>query len=262
MTRKLSDDLRPEVGVYCEIDTLLDTRLATLYEVHPDLVPKVLSEKYIERHRDEFLPITDEQFSFLYENRNAETLAHALPTMAVRMAKEMCLKLMRDAASSPHLSGTALTINIYPYKLTEDEITYLIATFAKSMSGYIDVRVIDKSPEELTPAYCNQNFGGMFMYDCSKWLDAHAKNDSFRTNPMTGVTLFIPMIRFGPKATQEQLNLLKQSPYNEFRLFEIQASPIITINCLNTAMFCIDLEEFNKRNNKTTEEKTPETPTQ
>ncbi len=257
MTRKQSDDNRPEVGVYCDIDTLLDTRLATLYEIHPDLVPKVLSEGYTDRHRDEFLPITDDQFSFLYQHRNADTLAHALPTMVVRMAKEMCLKLMKQAATSPHLSGTALTINIHPYKLTEDEVTFLIATFAKSMSGYIDVRVIDKSPEQLTPAYCNQNFGGMFMYDCSTWLDAHAKNESFKTNPMTGVTLFIPMIRFGPKPTQEQLNTLKQSPYNEFRLFEIQASPIITINCLNTAMFCLDLDELEKRN-KAAEQKTTE----
>lgn len=241
-----SADPRPEVGVYCELDCLVDTRLSTLYDVLPDLVPAVLAKGYTKRDRDEFQAISQTEFKFLYDNRTSETLANAPATPVVRMVKEMCLKLMGNAASTPHLSGTALTINIHPYKLTDDEIRFLIASMADTMKGYVDVRIIDMGPAMLTPAYCNQHFGAMFMYDCGPWLDVHAKSEAFKHDPMTGVTLFIPMILHSPPPDEETKNLMTQTGMNPFRSFEIQASPFLTVNSLITEMFSVDLEIYNK----------------
>lgn len=42
-------------GIYVELDCLLDTRLATLFQIKNELVDIVLSQGYLQREEDVFL---------------------------------------------------------------------------------------------------------------------------------------------------------------------------------------------------------------
>lgn len=247
MTKKVSDDFRKEVGVYADIDTLLDSRLATLFEILPELVEDSMSRGYLTRDRDEFRGISQEDFKYIYEARTAKTLAHSIPTVVCRMVKEMCVKLLSNSLVDHRIGKTALFVNVHPYQLSEDEIKVLIASLAELMNGYIDIQILDIPPEELTPQYCDEHFAAMFMYDTSRWLDAHSKTEAFFKHRMKGVTVYAPMIYFGPKPTDEQKNLQTQTKYSPFRALEIQAAPFMIINFIATEMFCADVEQLIKK---------------
>lgn len=231
---------RPKVGVYAPLDVLFDTRLATLQEVLPELVDKVLAEGYLDRQFDEFLPITKDKFKFLYDNRNEETLLQAFPTMAVSNIREMCLKLVGQKIGSPYSSGAKLFVNVYPYKPTEDYIAKLLDVIVRHMGGLVDVEFINKSEEQLTPQYCKMNFEAMFMYDASVWLDTHAKNQNFKACKIPNIMLYIPCIYFGTKPDEQTLQQYKAINMSPFRKFEIECSPFIAVNVLDTQVFCID----------------------
>jgi hypothetical protein len=69
--------------------------------------------------------------------------------------------------------------------------------------GFVDIEIISKSLEHLTPGYCKNTFAAMLMYDSSNWLDTHAKSGEFKTCKIPEITLYIPSIYFGtpPSAT-------------------------------------------------------------
>lgn len=230
----------PKVGVYTSLDVLFDTRLATLQEILPELVDKALSEGYLDRQFDEFPPITKEKFKFLYDHRNEETLLQAFPTLAVSNIREMCLKLVGQKIGSPYSSGAKLFVNIYPYKPSEEYITKLLDTIVKHMGGFVDVEFINKSEAQLTPQFCKAHFEAMFMYDASLWLDTHAKNQNFKTCKIPNIMLYIPCIYFGTKPDEQTLQQYKAINMSPFRKFEIECSPFIAVNVLDTQVFCID----------------------
>ena len=67
-------------GLYIDIDALLDTRLATLYLVHPELTLHAIASPYEEREEDAFPHVPRELFAKLYAARDVETLQNATTT--------------------------------------------------------------------------------------------------------------------------------------------------------------------------------------
>lgn len=242
----MAQDNRPVVGVYAEIDALLDTRLATLHQILPELVPHVLEHGYLTRVEDQFTNISRADFEFFYKNRDVNTLREALPTKNVRMVKEMCLKLLMQSTSTPYNSGTKLYINIYPYKLSDVDIYYFLQQFGKYLNDLVPVEIVNMAPHEVTPLFCKKYLGALFIYNCSTWLDTHSKNDAFKMNQIPDIVLYIPSIFFGDLPTKEQEDSFRTLGMDAFRAFEVSASPIITVSTLNTDMFCADLDEVRK----------------
>lgn len=233
-------DKRKKVGVYTSLDILFDTRLGTLHQILPDLMDKALSEGYLDRQVDEFLPITQEKFRFLYANRDLQTLEQSFPTLAVSNIREMCLKLVGQKIGSPYSSGAKLFINVFPYTPSETYLGTLLKTIVDHLGGFVDVEFINMNDEALTPQFCKGSFEAMFMYDASVWLDTHAKNGNFKSCKIPNIMLYIPSIYFGARPDAETIEKFKAINMSPFRRFEIECSPFIAINVLDTEVFCID----------------------
>lgn len=229
-----------KLGVYVELDCLLDTRLATLYDIHPELVEKVLTEGYTTRTEDKFGLVTKETFTFFYEKRTKQILANALPTLCCRIVKEMCGKIEKQAKVSIEYGGAAIYVDTHPYKLTDAEAIFLIEKLVLFMGPTIDIQLIDYGPLELTPQFCKERLGAVIMYDCGKWLDTHTTNDNFRRCQIPDVSLYIPSIYFGRPPTESELQELSSININPFRAFEINSAGIINVNVIDTVAYCAD----------------------
>lgn len=238
---------REKLGIFVPIDCLLDTRLATLYVTHKELVPKALDANYLGRDEDVFPYVDKETFAKLYAKRDVITLQEALPTRCLGFLKEMVTKLMRSASEEPQEFIPKVIINVYPYKLTNEEVEVLVKTIALKTDKLVDVTAVYMSEEEITPRYCKSNLCCIFQYDASKWLDVHAQSGAFKNCQIPDITLYMPKINHGPRPSDEKLAELKSMDLDPYKAWEISASPIITACFIETETFCIDIDAVNKQ---------------
>ena len=233
---------KPNSGVYVDLDVLFDTRLGTLKQIHPDLAIKVLDDKYFQRNVDEFYKLDKARFKFFYDNRDFETLELSLPTKARQFIRELCLKMVGMKIGTPHDAGAKLYINVYPYTVSKEFVTKLLNSFIEYTDGFVDIEIINKSLEHLTPGYCKNTFAAILMYDSSNWLDTHAKSGEFKTCKIPEITLYIPSIYFGTPPSATIIEEYKKKRISPFREFEISCSPYIGVNVIDTELFCIDVD--------------------
>lgn len=177
------------------LDTLLDTRFACFHDKSDDEL-KAIIEMYHDRLIDEFPGMSLETFQTLYDNRTKEVLKHAMVTPIAFFVKEFCQETIKNNLSGPIKLEPKICVNIHPYKLDEEEQNNII-NIVKIMVSYLaDVFIIDRSYEELTPAFVKTNFSVMVMYDYYKWLEIHSKNENFKKTLCSNVAMFVPAIYF------------------------------------------------------------------
>lgn len=179
-----------------ELDVLLDTRLAILASMPEDALKQALSKDYHNRLIDRFVGVNNELFTKLYEQRDKKVLANALVTPIARMLKEFAQKTLKQIITTPFHYQPKIILNIYPYKLEEQEITVLINSIVTITSGLADVEVIDKSYEELTPGYLKKNVAIIVLYEYYKWIEAHSASNILRKSRCPEVTMLGPKIYF------------------------------------------------------------------
>lgn len=191
-------------GFYAPFDLLLDTRMGTLSLMNEEVAASVDLKEYRNRQNDKFPPFSIQEFKDAYAKRDLTTLQYSLPTAFMPILRnEMQRSSMTNGKEfTPEMPR--LYVNTYPYQLTEElekELGLIVVNLLRMEN--IEVELITKSLEELTPEYCREHFSFMAMYmEYNAWLDIHHKT-------MAGVTdhilLFAPAIYDGEVATEEQI---------------------------------------------------------
>ncbi len=238
---------RSKLGILVPLDCILDTRLGTLYSIHPDLVPKVLDNGYLTRDEDSFPLVNKEDFKSIYAKRDVRILQDSLPTKCFNFLSEMCQKLMRIASEHPHEFIPKIIINVYPYELTTEEVDTIIKMVALKTKKLVDVTAVYMSEKEITPQYCKANLCCMFLYDASEWLDTHAASGAFKLCQIPDITVYMPKIFHGDRPTPEKIAELDSIKLDVYRAWEISASPIITACFLITEVFSVDIDAVAKQ---------------
>ena len=229
-------------GIYVDLDSLLDTRLSTLY-VHrgADYVKSVLDKRdnYFKRQQDEFEGCSKADFRNLYERRDKFTLKQAGRTEVLVFIKGIVLQAI--SKQNPEAVGTKpkLFLNTYPYKLTEQEDMLFLRLLMELTDKKCDIEIIHKDNKDLSLVYAKQNFKVMFMYDYSRWLEAHA--ESFKTFKMPDVELYGPAIYFGRVPTKEEEAEFKVTKKDAFTLMELGSCMYIGLKLIPVSFFSLNL---------------------
>ena len=165
-------------AILVDIDAILDTRLAVIGTLYPELVEDVAkSSKYRLRRSDKMslvdARIDDSAFALAYQRRDKELLKTSKLTMIVSEFKHVAATYLQTAIeNNPIMRDCFLVFNIYPYDLNIDEIEVLAEVF-KRQSGIpqIDCGFINKSPADLTPSYLKEiDVKAWLLYDYSEWM--------------------------------------------------------------------------------------------
>ena len=224
-------------GFYIDLDSLYDTRLATLELIDPELAFRALENDYLKREDNNFPLVDKNLFDELYAGRDLEVLERALPTKALEIIQSFIRAAERENMESPRVGPIEIYINVWPYKVTKSVAQEMTKTLFETMARSADIHLINMSPEQVTPAFFQKNISAALMYDYGPWLDAHSKNDNFRKNQIPDVSLFVPTLYFVGKPSEAQLREFERNGPGVFKLIEIGASQLVGLEFVDNEYF-------------------------
>lgn len=136
--------------IYVELDSLLDTRLATLIRIDEAEASKALELGYRERLSDVWsqlgLNINQDVYAERYRKRDRATLQAARPSGIVPMVHQLVGALGKMADNTPFVEAVTLDVNFWPYQLTEGERQEILAAVRFSVGGDVQVDSVYFSP--------------------------------------------------------------------------------------------------------------------
>lgn len=232
-------------GVCVSLDVLLDTRLGTVLKIAGvDVSDRVLKGNYYFREDDDFPGVNLAAYKAAYKARDVETLALSTLTNVVEVLRDILVTLMKQAVVRPFHEGVCLTINTYPYQLTEEETREVLKMMAIKFQALTNLDVpirfdaVHLSEAELTPEYCTAHFSAMFMYDYEQWLAA--QQHAIIKRPIPEVTLYAPALYFAQTPSEETLAELKtQYNWSPFETMERSVRGGILLQLLPPAVFSV-----------------------
>lgn len=230
-------------GIYADIDTLFDTRLATLAMIHQGVALNALRNGYHIREIDEFDNVNHATFKELYDTRDADVLYNSPVTKIPEMIRDAVKGMFKQTLETPFSTKITLDINFYPYVVTDKAATALINTFKEMTTGVADIRAVWIPPTELSAKYCAERYSLMIKYHYAEWIDHLAKTDELKKNPLTIVTLYSPRLYFVRQPTKQERIKLKMQNQDLFLNTEKMFSPLINLKLLTIDYFCASLGE-------------------
>lgn len=234
---------REKLGILVHLDDLLDTRLAVLSLIHSDIPKLALEAGYFKRDEDSFPYVPKDKFEKFYAQRNAIVLQEAIPTRVLAFLRELVLKLAQQSLETPHHGGPKIYLNVYPYDLSPAEVDLIVKVVALHTGQLCDIKAVYMAPKDISPQFCRENLGCLFLYNASEWLETNTNNEAFRFCQIPDVTVYVPALYHGRKATEEELNTLAANNLDPFRAFEISSSAIVNMCVLDVAIFCVDFDK-------------------
>lgn len=174
---KADDNIR---RVLVEVDCLLDTRIATLENMGADVADKVLRNGYLKRDRDDYGILSDglithDDFLDAYVSRDQTVLKRARPTHIIDLLREIVDELDTQKSTTPFVDRTIVYINVYPYRLSEDEKNVMTLAIGHFLTKETWVEITSISPMELTPSVIGEKYDGVIIYNFDGWFIEHAK---------------------------------------------------------------------------------------
>lgn len=256
--------------VYCDIDSILDTRIGTIVKINPEAADEILSkeEYFLRNHDHEIVGLTDkvtlEDYKTMWENRDVETLMLSRPTNMLLQLSTIMMKLDKDAINTPLIDSVDLEINIYPYQLTDeekDELKIIISTYVGAL---VKITIIDQKVGLIEPGYIKENYGLMIIYEFQQWL-----RDIFPKLQTTGVRL--PDVYFMLPALYEdkekipteddetveegkRINAFAAMEFMFIEYLSIAFQPVIAFSFMTPELFKQYIETVKKEKEKQKEE--------
>lgn len=227
-------------GIFINLDVLLDTRLATIFLLDPELMKKSLSANYFTRKEDSFVGIDKEIFKEAYSKRDKNTLKNSTICKIVNMIREIVKITLRESLSSPLHTGPKIFLNTYPYVLEENEEKLLVRALIHITEKLADIQIVNINLEDLTPKFIKDNLAVLFMYEYGAWLDIQAEN--FKKTPCPEISLIVPELYFSKIPTKAELDQLLEEQMHPFRLIEKISSPLIGLKLYEIDLFCANIK--------------------
>lgn len=244
-------------GLYLDLDSLYDTRLATLESIDPRLAKTAIANGYYKRDEDVFPHVDKKTFRELYDQRGEDLLETAMVTNVLSILSTFIKDSIRRVCETPSKGEINVFLNVYPYQIDKTTAHAMLKPLSKLTAGSANVHILNLKPEHLTLRYCRDNFSLMVMYDFEQWLEIHTRNDAFRNTPIPDITLFVPELYLTPvKPTQEELREVVRQGSHPFRSVERMAKHMVGLSMIEIEHYCANIpppviEEIMKAYKKT-----------
>lgn len=224
-------------GFYTDMDSLYDTRLATLDLLDSSIAKMALKDDYLNREEDVF-PYVDKQiFKSLYETRDLEVLERAMPTKAIEIIREFIRIALKQNIDSPVVGAVEVYVNVYPYKVEKSVATEMCKALFHAFGSQVSIHMLNLSPEKVTPGFFADNISVAMMYDYDEWLEVHAKNDNLRKRQIPNVTLHGPKIYKSAKPSDNELKDFTRSGPEPFKTIEVGLSALVGMDFIEVEYF-------------------------
>lgn len=195
-----------EVHVLTWIDDLFDTRLSTMFRYNMEKTLELIPQGYDIRTCDNFiwtgLGIDKHIWEHLWANRDDEILVKSVRTAVPDFIRELVSEHIRQPTKPGQKSPITVTINTYPYYLTDDVKAGLVEAYQEMIHPMLDVRFIRKSYKDLSPAFVMAKYTMVIHYDYDQWLSETAQSPERAS--MTTLNVIGPRIWKDAPSEEEQ----------------------------------------------------------
>lgn len=190
-----------EQRILVELDALLDTRIATIARLDPGIAADIVGPRYFNRPTDQFHlldnRIDDVAYQMAYASRDLDTMAIARPTAALDWLGKMVRDLEKQfEEGAPTVTSLAVDVNVYPYRLSDEEAAQVGMSIAYYIGKFTSVNVINVPLAELSFAYIRAHrYTAVILYNFKEWIEASFKQYGDK-QPMgvPAVTMFVPSL--------------------------------------------------------------------
>lgn len=158
-------------GFYLEIDSLFDTRLATLQAIDAQKAEALLMSGYYNRERDDFPGFDVNEFRERYKQRDIKTLMNSKMTSLLYHLKGNISSYLVQNTMEGIDPEVQIILNVYPYKLTKEIEDEFVKCLKIRSGGMVEIKVINAPTSSLHPEWLKDNVVAFYCYDWSDWLD-------------------------------------------------------------------------------------------
>jgi len=232
-------------GIGTDLDALFDTRLTTLYRHFPQhralWDEMVLSDAYHERTNEAFGPISHEEFQAAYAKRDYSLLTTSMVTPILAYVYSLLQRFHVERIQEPMRRMPCWEINTYPYDFSDDELTEMQKIFEEAVGSQgipCIVRMLYRSPEELTTQYCSDNYTVMFKYDWWVWMEAQTEN--FKQHIANQMTLVSPAVFFRDPPDKQTMRQFVDQHMHPLMVMQELAKPLVKLTLLDAYLFSIE----------------------
>lgn len=238
MPEETLEKISSKYCVYTELDCLLDTRLELIKYINPNGYEEYLKgDKYWYRIKDNIANIPSSVFHAIYKHRSKMLLKTARPTGIINMLKDLFIemRLSVDAMTAKETEHTRLYINIYPYNLTDNELSLLSRIYSLEYGEKVEIVFLYKSPTEITPLWIAENVNTFVMYNGIEWLNAHIARGNVYKSIIMDRMLITPYILPTTYTAYNVNNTAKE-------LLTDITSAFVTLQLVPITEFCSDIK--------------------
>lgn len=230
------------IGIYIDLDTLLDTRMGTMMMLDPEQGMVVINDDGYYSRVEEVFPGFDKKiFDEAYLKRDQNTLEHSAVSNMIFILKEAVADLKVKVYEHPLYNDVIVYVNIHPYQLSDAEKSDLHGVLRQHLLDMAKIEFIDVSLEDLDCAWVYTHVSHLFMYHFDVWLNARARALAHRGLPY--ISLYCPRIFFERKPTEEEIEQLKGwlevNDFDHFDFIEKTYMPLLQIHFLPVDHFCV-----------------------
>ena len=230
--------------ILVELDCLLDTRIAVLNSLSPLATKEILkSGAYRDRKSDDFELLTkgvikNSDFINAYAKRNKETLKRSQPTNIVKLLSTISKEVELQKLETPVTESLKIIVNVFPYKLTEDEIR-ILSTAVMCYGGMeSEVTVTNKSLKELSPTEIKKSWDGLIIYEFDNWFTLHS--EALDKTPIPRHLMFAPALYIKPiEEKDEVVTTAEGGTINPFTVVEMAMVAHLCLELLRPEEFSL-----------------------
>ena len=223
--------------IFVDLDSLLDTRLGTLVKADSNYLQRTITEEaYYTRTTHHYGDYDAKSFKALYANRDVETLSLSGATMLCKLLARFVLDLVADDQDNPAREPVSITVNTYPYQLSNEELEAISNCVVYYAGELARVELVYMSNKELTPSFLKKDYNLVILYEYAEWLETQSVN--FAKLQLPKVTLLIPKVSFLDLDESELAKLPngKEQPYDELELI---LRPLLDVQVCELYHWCI-----------------------
>lgn len=223
------------------LDSILDTRLATVASLSVDMAKRLAETNYrnrLSRKLSLLLPeIDDVAFDNAYSCRNVETLMASRMTGGMVYLASIIKTLEEQAVNMPHIDGVALEINAHPYELGEDLKKAIIDSVSCYCGIFVEIKVVNYPLETLTPSRIKAEWACLMLYDFDEWLTLHG--EELKRVKIPDVSMIVPALYLGVIPTKEDLKSTVLKEVEPFALTEAALIEFVSLHMVDAGYFSI-----------------------
>ncbi len=164
--------------IMVELDALLDTRQGTLLSYYPESINDIMEggkeSAYYNRITDDMGKLDPRIDSVLfkeyYRHRSSDVLRLSIRTNMVDYLRSYVNSLVKASISSPVVDGYEVHVNVYPYRLTEEETRLIGMAISNFILPPTKVSVINVPLSNMSTTELKGRYDMVILYNFVEWL--------------------------------------------------------------------------------------------